>query len=80
MHERYGRHSDATLYRMLREEGEARDGAFGEIYRRYGSRVWLYTMKVMGDRESAEDCFQGTFLRLLQSATPEKEETRRRNR
>ncbi len=74
MPDRYGRHSDATLYRLLREKGEVRDGAFEEIYRRYGSRIWLYTSKVMGDRESAEDCFQGTFLRLLQSADPEREE------
>lgn len=68
MGNRYSRHSDDRLYQLLGEEGEVRDRAFEEIYRRYGSRIWLYTAKVMGDRESAEDCFQGTFLRLLQRA------------
>ncbi len=62
--------TDATLYRMLADGGEHREEAFREIYARYSSRVWLYCLKVMGNRQSAEDAFQGTFLRLLNSVDP----------
>lgn len=75
MQNRLNRHSDADLYALLSEQGRIRDEAFEEIYGRYASRIWLYALKVTGDRDSAEDIFQGTFLRLLQSATPGKRVT-----
>lgn len=73
MQHRLKHHSDAELYAMLSERGLGRDAAFEEIYSRYASRIWLYALKVSGDRDGAEDIFQGTFLRLLQSTGKQKE-------
>lgn len=67
--------TDADLYGMLADGGDAREEAFREIYARYSSRVWLYTLKVMGSKQAAEDAFQGTFLRLLNSVDPSRKMT-----
>ena len=68
-------HTDARLYAMLREKGKARDLAFRELYARHSPRVWLYCLKIMGEHTAAEDVFQGTFLRFLQSAEVDREMT-----
>lgn len=46
--------------------------AFRELYTRYSSRIYLYCRKVVGHNEAAEDLFQQTFLKLLQSAATER--------
>ncbi|MCB0711575.1 MAG: RNA polymerase sigma factor [Ignavibacteriae bacterium] len=73
MSDNFSRYSDSRLFALLREEPKTKDQAFAELYARHSSRVWLYCLKIMGDRQSAEDMFQGTFLRFLQSATVERE-------
>lgn len=62
--------SDEKLYGMLR--GALREEAFGELYARYGSRIYLYCRKVVGNNEAAADLFQQTFLQFLQSAETER--------
>ncbi len=64
--------SDEKLYGMLRGSPREREVAFRELYARHSSRVYLYCRKVMGDTETAEDLFQQTFLRFLQSAEAER--------
>ncbi len=75
MSENYSRYSDNRLFALLRGDQGTRDKAFAELYARHSSRVWLYCLKIMGDRQSAEDMFQGTFLRFLQSVNAEREMT-----
>ena len=75
MPENFSRYSDSRLFGLLREGRSEKDQAFAELYARHSSRVWLYCLKVMGERQSAEDMFQGTFLRFLQSAQTEREMT-----
>lgn len=64
--------SDEKLYSMLRGSPREREVAFKELYARHSSRIYLYCRKVMGDNETAEDLFQQTFLRFLQSAGNER--------
>jgi RNA polymerase sigma-70 factor (ECF subfamily) len=62
------RHSDAELYAMLGGENALREKAFGELYARYSSKIYLYCTKILGRNGGVEDAFQQTFLRFLQSA------------
>ena len=71
----FSRHSDVRLFALLKEDQATKDQAFAELYARHSSRVWLYCLKIMGDRQAAEDMFQGTFLRFLQSAEVERKMT-----
>lgn len=47
-----------------------RDTAFQELYARYSQRVFSYCSRIIGHREHAEDVFQDSFLKFLNSATP----------
>ena len=59
-------YTDIELFVMLTSErGEA---FFGELYARYSSLVYAYCMRVMGDRDRANDVFQDTFMKFYQSA------------
>lgn len=42
-------------------------GAFDELFRRYGTRLFNFLLRASGDRAMAEDLFQATFLRLHQA-------------
>lgn len=61
----YRDESDEDL--MLRAKSGDRD-AFGELVRRYGSKMVNLAYRITGDREMAEDIGQETFLRAYQSA------------
>jgi len=66
------RHSDTELYAMLRSGNPLREQAFGELYTRYSSKVYLYCNKIVGKSGGADDAFQQTFLRFLHSAQKER--------
>ncbi|HZV13474.1 MAG TPA: RNA polymerase sigma factor [Candidatus Kapabacteria bacterium] len=61
-------YSDSELYALLRGDHRAKENAFTELYARYSSRVYVYCCRIMGDNVSAEDVFQETFIRFLQTA------------
>ncbi|MDQ1266274.1 MAG: hypothetical protein QG635_1426, partial [Bacteroidota bacterium] len=42
--------------------------AFKEIYGRYAPRIHAYCLRVLSDRQSAEDIFQETFVKFYQKA------------
>ena len=63
----FSTYSDTDLYYALAEEGAQREAAFAELYTRYSSRIFLYCRRVLGDTPQAEDVFQETFLRFLNS-------------
>ena len=42
-------------------------GAFDELFKRYGTRLFNFLLRACGDRAMAEDLFQATFLRLHQA-------------
>ncbi len=46
-------------------DGDA--GAFDELYKRYGARLFNFLLRACGDRATAEDLFQATLLHLHQA-------------
>lgn len=58
--------TDVELYAAL--TSAQRDSAFGELYRRYGTRIYLYCRRILGDGVLADDMFQETFMSVLRSA------------
>lgn len=65
-------YSDVDLYYLLRTEGAERERAFAELYARHGQRVYLYCRKILGDSHAADDVFQDTFIRFLNSVQDER--------
>jgi RNA polymerase sigma-70 factor (ECF subfamily) len=67
---------DNELYKMLGSKNAlTREGAFKEIYSRYSKKVYSYILRLTGSKYSADDIYQETFIKLLNSATVEKEMT-----
>jgi RNA polymerase sigma-70 factor (ECF subfamily) len=59
--------SDKELVKYL-EGGKAHaEGAFNEIYRRYSGQLHAYCLRILGNRELAEDIFQDTFIRFFKN-------------
>ncbi|MCB0710900.1 MAG: RNA polymerase sigma factor [Ignavibacteriae bacterium] len=61
MADRYAHYSDEDLFRLM---GEGRKDAFAEIYTRYRGRIYAYVLRMIGDRDRADDIFQETFTRI----------------
>ncbi|MFN0125787.1 MAG: sigma-70 family RNA polymerase sigma factor [Verrucomicrobiales bacterium] len=56
---------EARLFERLR----SRDSdAIGEAYARYGSLVFSYALRTVGNRQDAEEILQDTFVRLWEKA------------
>ena len=64
MSDRYAHHSDEELLALL---AEGKKEAFTEIYARYRGRIYAYILRMIGDRDRADDIFQETFTRLYRS-------------
>ena len=65
-------YSDKKLIQMLGEEKAKSDLAFKILYDKYASRLHAYCLRILGNREQAEDIFQETFVRFYQNAKAEK--------
>lgn len=61
MSDRYAYHSDEQLFTLM---GEGEKGAFEEVYARYRGRIYAYILRMIGDRDRADDIFQETFTRI----------------
>jgi len=64
---------DSELYKFLSGSNQEKEMSFREIYKRHSAKVYAYCRRVVGNRDIAEDLFQDTFLRLLQSANKDKD-------
>ncbi len=73
MNEDYSKFTDSELYKLLNEESKLKEKAFKEIYTRHSGKIYAYCRRVVGDRNKADDLFQETFLKLLQSISIDKE-------
>ncbi len=56
------------LARFTAERDEAAEGAFAALVRRHGPMVFRVCRQILGDRHTAEDAFQATFLILARRA------------
>lgn len=61
MSDRYAHHSDEELFGLM---AEGKKDAFGELYARYRGRIYAYILRMIGDRDRADDIFQETFTRI----------------
>ena len=66
------KYSDNELYYMLGEGKERAEEAFAEIYNRHSSRIYAYCRRFLGNKEDAQDVFQETFIRFLDSTKQER--------
>ncbi len=74
MANRYLNHSDEDLFALL---AEGRKDAFTELYARYRGRIYAYILRMIGDRDRADDIFQDTFSRIYRSALGSQQEVKR---
>src|SRR5205085_318802 len=63
MENRYARNTDEELFSLL---CAGKKDAFVELYTRYRSRIYAYSLRMIGDKERANDIFQETFIRIYQ--------------
>ena len=61
MADRFANYSDEDLFGLM---AEGQKDAFGEIYARYRGRIYAYVLRMIGDRDRADDVFQETFARI----------------
>lgn len=66
------KYKDEELYYMLNSEKKTAEKAFAELYARYSSRVYAYCRRFLGNKEDAQDVFQETFVRFLDSTKQER--------
>jgi RNA polymerase sigma-70 factor, ECF subfamily len=69
MNKAYTGHSDEELFTLMTDGDK---GAFVELYTRFRSRIYAYALRMVGDRERANDIFQETFTRIYQRREPER--------
>ena len=62
------KYNDDELYYMLNSDKKSAEEAFTELYNRHSSRVYAYCRRFLGNKEDAQDVFQETFVRFLDSA------------
>lgn len=61
------KYSDNELYYLLTSDKKTAEKAFAEIYSRHSSRIYAYCRRFLGNKEDAQDVFQETFIRFLDS-------------
>ncbi len=62
---------DSDLVKLLRENQKQAESAFNVIYKRYSPIVNAYCMKVLNNKQDAEDVFQETFIRFYKNVKPD---------
>ena len=51
---------------ILRRVAQGETAAFAELYRKYQRRLYGYCLRLLGDRDSAEDVMQTVFVRAME--------------
>lgn len=64
--------TDEELYGLLSDSKRIARMAFDELYERYSSNVYTYCAKIIQNEETAQDIFQDTFVKFLESANKNK--------
>ena len=61
---------------LIRSYENGRDKAFEKIYKRYERPLFSFILKYMNDRESAEDVFQQTWIKVINGLSKYEEKGR----
>ncbi len=67
MKNKFGKYSDRKLVRIISSDKASVDGAFTELYNRYENKIFRYCRYMTGDRDTAEDIMQETFIKFYKS-------------
>ena len=66
MKKNYSTYTDKDQLKMMAGEKAEVDFGFKVIYHKYAPRVHAYCMRVLNNREEAEDIFQETFVKFFE--------------
>lgn len=69
--QRYETLTDAALMREFHTSKAQHEPVFSEIYRRYGQRIKVYAVRVLGGEDDGSEVFQETFVRFYHVALSE---------
>ena len=72
MNKRIEQIDDNELYYKLLADKKSAEEAFAEIYQRHSARIYAYCRRFLGNKEDAQDVFQETFIRFLDSTKQER--------
>lgn len=64
MQSKYSQYSDKELVRLLSGSKRESETAFAEIYDRYSRRIFAYIIRILNNRDRADDVFQETFIKF----------------
>ncbi len=70
---RYETLADAALMQEFQASKANHEPIFNEIYRRYGQRIKVYAVRVLGSEDDGSDVFQETFVRFYHVALRERQ-------
>lgn len=62
---------DNDLVKLLKGNKKEAEAAFNVLYKRYSPIVNAYCMKVLNNKQDAEDIFQETFIRFYKNVKPD---------
>ncbi len=66
MKKNFSTYSNRELVKIMRGDKPDSDYAFAEIYDRFGLRINAYIRTITGNKQTADDIFQETFIRFFQ--------------
>ena len=67
---RSGGDATRTDAELLAAHADGDPGAFGEIVRRHGDRLWAVALRTLGDREEAADAVQDALVSAFRAGGP----------
>ncbi|MCB2205419.1 RNA polymerase sigma factor [bacterium] len=73
MPENYSRHTDEQLFEAFKQSGKEKDAAFRELFSRYERKVYMFSLRLCGNPDDANDIFQETFTRFYKQTLKENE-------
>ncbi len=65
----YSTYTDSALFAVLMLGTASGEEAFGELYKRYSRKLYLYCTKVTGNRQDAHDLFQESWIKFHTAST-----------
>lgn len=65
----YTTYTDSALFAVLMQGAATGEQAFGELYKRYSRKLYLYCTKVTGNRQDAHDLFQEAWIKFHTAST-----------
>ena len=62
-------YNDIELYELLKSDKKTAEAAFAILYQRHSPRIYAYCRRFLGNKDDAQDVFQETFVRFLETTS-----------